>query len=505
MHISRDGGKSWANVTANIKGLPEWGTVDCIEASPFDAGTAYVVVDAHRLDNMHPYLFKTRDYGKTWTNLAEKLPVDIYLHAVREDPKRSGMLYVGTERGVAFSIDEGATWQQLRLNLPTVAVHDLIVKNNDLVVGTHGRSVWILDDLIPLREMSPQIAAENPHLFPVEPAIRYRYHSGFHAKGIGQNPPAGAIINYYLKAKPKGEITLEVLDVQGNLVSTLKSKPKKEPPASGPQRSQVEEQPKFGAKEEEEEGPEDDPDAPYERAKKTVLTTEVGVNRVAWDLRYKGAGKIKGAKVDSGVIDQGPQVNPGTYTLKLTVDGKIQNSTVEVRGDPRQHVAEGDLAEQLKFALTIRDDLSRLAQMVNQIRSIRKQLSARDALLKGNPKTEALIKPGQELIGKLDALEEKLHNPKAEVAYDILAQRGGAKLHSQLAFLFEAAKDSDGAPTQGMREMYAEESQMLTQYGNELNALISGELAKLNETAKNLDVPNIIISAPAEKTKASPK
>jgi photosystem II stability/assembly factor-like uncharacterized protein len=504
VHISRDGGKHWSNVTANIKGLPEWGTVDCIEASPFDAATAYVVVDAHRLDNLHPYLFKTSDYGKSWTKLAEKLPVDIYLHAVREDPMRRGMLYVGTERGVAFSIDDGATWQQLKLNLPTVAVHDVIVKNNDLVVGTHGRSVWILDDLTPLREMSPQVAAKNAHLFPVEPAIRYRYHAGFHAKAIGQNPPAGAIIDYYLKAKPKEVIRLEVVDAQGNVVTTMKSKPKKEPAASGPQRSQGEEQAKVAAKEEEEE-PEDDPDAPYERAKKTVLTTEVGVNRVSWDLRYKGAEKIKGAKVDAGVVDQGPLVNPGTYTLKLTVDSKTLTTPVEVRADLRGHLPEGDLAEQLKFALTIRDDLSRLAQLVNEIRSIRKQLNARDALLKGNPKTKTLLKPGQELIGKLDALEEKLHNPKAQVAYDILAQRGGAQLHSQLAFLFEAAKDSDGAPTEGMREMYAEESHLLTQYGNELKALISGELAKLNETAKNLDVPNIIISAPTEDTKASPK
>ncbi|HLJ96581.1 MAG TPA: hypothetical protein VKU02_25630, partial [Gemmataceae bacterium] len=482
----------------NIKGLPEWGTVSCIDASPFDAGTAYVVVDAHRLDDLHPYLVKTSDYGKTWTSLAEKLPVDIYLHAVREDPKRKGLLYVGTERGVAFSIDDGATWQQLKLNLPTVAVHDLIVKNNDLVVGTHGRSIWILDDVTPLRELSPQIAGADSHFFPVQPAIRYRSHPAFHAKEIGQNPPAGAILNYYLKAKTKDPITIEILDTQGKLITTLKSKPKKEPPANGPQRLQVEQKPKLGPKEaEEEEVAEDDPDAPFEKVKKTVLTTEIGVNRVAWDLHYKGAEKIKGAKVDAGLVDQGPLVNPGTYTLKLTVDGKTLTTTAVVQADPRTHISPTDLEEQLKFALAIRDDLNRLVQMVNQIRSIRKQLIARDDLLQGNSKRDTLIQAGQELIGKLDALEEKLHNPKAEVTYDILAQRGGAKLYSQFAFLFESVKDSDGLPTQGMREVYAEQAQALKQYGSELNALISGDLAKLNETAKNLDIPNIIVSAPA--------
>ena len=147
VHVSRDGGKNWMNVTSNISGMPEWGTVDLIEASPYDAGTAYVVVDAHRLDDMRPYLFKTSDFGQTWKNLSARLPQDVYLHAVRQDPVRKGMLYVGTEHGVAYSTDDGVTWQELKLNLPTVAVHDLHVKNDDLVIGTHGRSIWILDDL----------------------------------------------------------------------------------------------------------------------------------------------------------------------------------------------------------------------------------------------------------------------------------------------------------------------------------------------------------------------
>jgi hypothetical protein len=217
------------------------------------------------------------------------------------------------------------------------------------------------------------------------------------------------------------------------------------------------------------------------------------VNRVAWDLRYKGAEKIKGAKVDAGLVDQGPPVNPGTYTLKLSVDGKTWSTTAVVQLDPRGQISERDLGEQLKFALAIRDDLNRLTHMVDQLRSIRKQVIARDELLNGHAKAESLIKPSQELIHKLDALEEKLHNPKAEVAYDILAQRGGAKLYSQLAFLFESVKDSDGAPTQGMREVYGEQARLLEEYGNELKMLISGDLAKLNEVAKNLDIPSIIV------------
>jgi hypothetical protein len=402
---------------------------------------------------------------------------------------------------VAFSTDEGETWQQLKLNLPTVAVHDLRVKNNDLVVGTHGRSIWILDDLSPLREMSPQIAQAGIHLFSTPPAIRWGRHSSFHGKGIGDNPPYGAIINYYLKEKPKTTITLEVRDAQGTLVNSFTSKPQKKKAGDGPKMSEVEEHPDQSAKaEEEEEVPEDDPDAPFERVKKTVLTTEAGVNRVSWDLRYKGADKIKGAKVDAGAPEQGPLVNPGTYTLKLTVGGKVATNSAVVLLDPRSHASAADLDEQLRLALRIRDDLSHLSRMVTQIRSIRKQLADREDLLKGNSKATALRSPARELIRKLSALEEKLHNPKAQVTYDILAMKGGAKLCSQLCTLFEDAKEP-GPVTQGARERYAELSRELEQHAGEFETLCAGDLAKLNELAKSLAIPNVIVGGTQQISK----
>ena len=189
VHVSRDGGKTWRNVTKNVPGFPEWGTVSMIEASPFDAGTAYLVVDAHRLDDMRPYLWKTSDYGRSWKRLGgSSLPQTVYLHAVREDPARRGLLYAGTERGVSVSADDGATWQPLKLGLPTVAVHDLRVKNDDLVLGTHGRSIWIFDDLTPIREMSPAIRGRDVHLFGPRRTIAWRWHS---EDGVGQEPAAG--------------------------------------------------------------------------------------------------------------------------------------------------------------------------------------------------------------------------------------------------------------------------------------------------------------------------
>jgi photosystem II stability/assembly factor-like uncharacterized protein len=480
VHVSIDDGATWSNVTKNIPGMPEWATVTCIEPSPRSAGTAYLVVDAHRLNDTRPYLYKTTDYGRSWKSLTANLPSDVYLHAVREDPKRPGLLFVGTERGVSFSIDDGEKWEQLKLNLPPVAVHDLHVKDNDLVLGTMGRSIWIFDDLTPIRMMSPAITKVPVHLFPTVPTIRWRYHAPIHSTGdryAGENPPRGVIIDYFLKEKPKGELKMEVLDDQGSVINTFSSK--KEPETEK----------------------EDDPDAPEEKEMTTLLTTEVGVNRVVWELRYKGAETIKGAKLDAGEPRTGPLVTPGTYSLKLTADGKNYATTVTVLPDPRVRLPEAELAEQLKFALALRGDIDRLVQTVNRLRSIRTQLAARKELLKDHPKAAPLLKQVDELISQLDALEAKLHNPKAEVVYDILAQRGGARLYSQLSTLFEWTKDSDGPPTQAMREMARDLGAELKKYEAELRALIAGSLVKFNEEARKLDVPNIIVPGKAETTR----
>jgi photosystem II stability/assembly factor-like uncharacterized protein len=490
LQVSSDGGNHWEKISDHIDGFPEWGTVKCIEPSPFDAQTAYVVVDAHRLDNMRPYLFKTTDLGRTWKSLSANLPQDIYLHAVREDPKKKGMLYAGTERGVIFSADDGHSWRELKLNLPTVAVHDLIVKDNDLVLGTHGRSIWILDDLTALREWTPDVASKKLHLFSSQPALRYRYHEAFGAKGLAPNPPVGAVLHYYLKDKPKGELTIDILDEQGKLVHRLTSKEDKE----GPE--------------------EDDPDRGKE--KKKPLTIDPGVNRAVWNLTYLGARLIKEAKIDTGEIDIGPLVNPGKYTAKLAVDGLTATTSLEVLMDPRcvalsrnntlgpnseSLLTPEDLQKQLSLALKIRDDLSRLSDAVNRLRAVRKQLLDRNEMLRDDPKGEALIKETRKLLDKLDALEAKLHNPKAEVIYDILAMKGGAQLYSKLALLFEYIRAADGPPAQGLLEEYAAQARELDQYLDELAGLFTGDLHKLNEMAKSLDYPITLVPAETVKNK----
>ncbi len=460
-------------MTAHVPGLPEWGTVAAIEPSPFDAAVAYLVVDAHRLDDARPYLWKTADYGKSWKSLSIAMPRDVSLHAVREDPKKKGLLFVGTERGVSFSPDDGASWKELRLNLPTVPVHDLVVKDDDLVVGTHGRSIWILDDLTPVREWTKDVEAEPVHLFTVRPAVRWRYDGpvSSQVKGPGQNPPVGAVLDYWLKDDAKGDVTVEVLDEKGMVVRTLSSR-KVEP-----------------------EMPPDDPDPAWEESEKKPLPRKAGLQRAVWDLRYEGATPIRPAKLDSGDPKEGPMVLPGTYTARLTVDGRSHSTPVEVRLDPRVAVSRSDLEEQLTFALGLRDELTRLAGIVHDLRSVREQLTARAATVKDQPASAPLVEAAAALVAKCDALEERLHNPKAEIGYDILAMPGGAKLYSRLAPLYSYSHDGDGRPTQGMRDVHAELRKELDALSAEWAAVLQTDLPALNAKARELAPDFVVVPA----------
>ncbi|HLZ10361.1 MAG TPA: glycosyl hydrolase, partial [Chloroflexota bacterium] len=270
VHVSRNDGKTWVNVTPNIAHVPDWGTVCCIEPSPSDGGTAYVVVRDYRMGDFRPYLWKTSDYGKSWVSLtdsdasARSFPSDEYLHVIRCDPAKKGLLYAGSEKGVWFSNDDGKNWRRLRLNLPTVAVHDLVVKNDNLVVGTMGRSAWILDDLAPVREWTPVLAGKKAQLFSPPAATRWRY---FHspaadfARSTGENPPAGALVTYYLGSKPK-KVTLEILDKDGKPITKLESKDEKKD-------------------KDEKDAPEDLGSYSEHEPRKKPLPIEVGMNRFA--------------------------------------------------------------------------------------------------------------------------------------------------------------------------------------------------------------------------------
>jgi photosystem II stability/assembly factor-like uncharacterized protein len=472
VHVTRDAGRTWTNVTSKMPGIPEWATVSMIEPSPFDPATAYVVVDAHRLDNMHPFLYKTTDFGGTWTRLDSKLPADVYLHAVRADPQKRGQLYLGTERGVMFSTDEGTTWRDLKLNLPTVAVHDLVVKDNNLVVATHGRSIWILDDLQPVREFTPSMSTEPLHLFGVADAILWRRGAARYGTATASfsNPPRGASIYYFLKEKPKGELKIEIVDARGTVVRTLSSIPR-EPDNSS-----------------DNEDPED--------LKKEALPIEPGIQRAVWDLNWDGAKTIKGGKLDAGDPTKGPRALPGTYTVRLVADGSTLTSSVALKPDPRGSAAREDLEAQLAYALRIRDDVTKLTGLVNDLQSVKAQLKGRAAALdarKAEPPIAELLKSADAIVKKADALEDKLHNPTAEVAYDILAMRGGTRLYSRLAPLQEWAIEAEAAPTSGMTQVLEAQEKELADLERETRNFLEEEIGTLNAAASRLGMSFVIV------------
>lgn len=527
VHISRDDGKTWQNVTANIPDLPDWGTVTCIEASPHAAGTAYLVVDNHRMDDYKPHVWKTTDFGKSWKKITEGLDTGTHAKVIREDPAKKGFLYLGTERGVMYSTDAGKSWQSLQLNLPTVPVHDLVVKDNDLIVGTHGRSLWILDDLTPIRDTTTAVKKKAIHLYPVQTATKWYTSWGgptreFHPAASGDNPDTGAVIWFHLNDTFKGEVKLEILDRNGKVIASASGK-------ASPDR-------KTGGDSEDEDGP-----------PKRKLEPTPGLNRFVWDLTHDGATVIPGAAVDSGAAGARVPVAPGEYTVRLTLGNQKPTQKVKVSADPRWlataaahppiptlsaddwevispkdpefeellrrlktlpplkfEVPAGDeLETQQALALRVRDDITKLSDAVTRIRAIKKQIDLRKELLKDRDDAKAILKQTEALAKKLDDLEGKLHNAKAKISYDIFAAKGGAMLYSQFAWLLTNLTEADGAPTKAQKELADELEKELTGLLGQFDGFAKDDIAKLNAAAKKLGVPEFYIP-PAKKPDAKP-
>ncbi|HQR06869.1 MAG TPA: hypothetical protein PLN21_08610 [Gemmatales bacterium] len=485
VHLSKDNGKTWNNVTSKMPSFPEWATVKMIEASRYDAGTAYVVVDAHLLDDTRPYLYKTTDFGQRWETLSDTMPKNDYLHVVREDTVRKDMLFVGYERGMYFSTDSGKTWQRLKLNLPPVPVSDLIVQGNDLVLGTNGRSIWVLDDITPLRAMTTEKVEEAVVLLEPAPTIRWRVGNASvssHNAASFPNPAYGVMLHYYLKKKPEKELKLDILDAAGTKVISFEGKKDED-------KDKEKEDDKVGVPE----GDDDDDEERLGAGKKPKLENEPGLHRFVWDLSHEGAKKIKGAVADTGSPEVGPPINAGAYTAKLSVDGKSYTAKLVVKADPRLNLKPEDVASQEKTALAMRNDLNTLSKTVETLRAVRTQLKARNDLLKDEKPMEKLIEASKKAIETLDKLEERLHNPKAKVPYDVLAFKGGAKLYSRLVFLYNSALDGDGGPVQGELEVYIELKEELKKCLTVWETFKTRELAELNDQAKKLDVPTVYV------------
>lgn len=436
IQLTTDGGAHWRNVTP--KDMPAWGTVDMVEADPHKAGTAYIAVDCHRLDDFRPHAFRTDDFGKTWVSIAQGIPDGSYVHAVRADPARAGLLYAATETGIFVSFDDGARWQPLQLNLPRVPVHDLVVHDGDLAVATHGRSFWVLDDLSPVRQWSESMRAEDFHLFAPRTTRRILY-SGFGdmtGKSNGANPPAGVVVDYYLasgaapssadgsdakEAHSSKRVKVEILDAAGQVIRTFPDpyQPKKE------------------------KGGDDD----FRGPKPAVLTANAGLNRFVWDMRYAGSPAIPKTAMWAASL-QGPVALPGHYQVRVTVDGRSETQSFEIVPDPRLHVPEAQLQQQFDLDMAIRRELRQVQDAILQIRTLHARLaSIRDAVAaKKIAKRSRILRAANDLERKTTVVEDRMIQRKSVASEDPL--NFPIRLNNMIASLNALVERGSSAPTQ---------------------------------------------------------
>ncbi|HXG91671.1 MAG TPA: glycosyl hydrolase [Blastocatellia bacterium] len=479
VQVTRDGGKNWQNVTP--KGIPEWIQINSIDASSIAPGTAYVAATMYKFDDYKPYLYKTTDYGKTWKKITSGIPDNAFTRVIREDPNRRGLLYAGTETGIYFSLDDGESWQSLQLNMPIVPITDLWVqkRDRDLVAATQGRSFYVLDDLNVLHQWADAMKADA-YLFKPEDTYRMPGGGGFQspAATVGQNPPSGAVFYYYLKSKPAGDITLEIIDPTGKPVRSFTSaapRPQGGPPQPTPPT----------AEQQEEFGP---------RPGQTRAPAEAGLNRFIWDFRYPDAKRFPGMILWSGET-RGPRAVPGVYQVKLTVDGKTQTQSFEVKKDPRVETTQADFQKQFDLLMKIRDKFNETTDAILQIRDTRRQVDDIVNRVKDDPKGKAIADAAKSLNAKLTAVEEALYQTKNQSSQDPL--NFPIRLNNKLAALAGVVGAADAPPTEQSYVIYEDLTAQVNAQLQKLNDVMRTDLPAFNRLVREQDIPAVIVKAKA--------
>jgi len=471
IHVTRDGGKTWANVTP--KEMPEFGRVSIIDASAFDDGTAYAAVKRPLLDDFTPYIFRTRDYGKTWTKIVTGIKANDYVHTVREDHTRKGLLYAGTQHGVYMSYDDGETWGSLSLNLPDTQVSDLIVETTDLAIATHGRGFYILDDIQPIRQFTvTEAASDAPQLFAPGDAIR----------GAG-----GARISYWLK-RPAKSLTIDILDASSQVVRTYAGTMPGEGRGRGAGRGagatgggETAGGTGRGAGNEEAQAEGEGGGGGRGRGGAAGPSMAAGLNNFTWDLQYPGPTTFPGI-VLWGASTAGPAALPGSYQVRLTVDGTAQTKPLSVKRHPFRDVTDADLKEQFDLATRIRDKVSEANNAVIRIRSLKQQITERTA-----KSADAQLKSaGDRLARNLSAVEEDIYQVRNQSGQDPL--NFPIKINNRLASLLRVVNNGDGKPIGNAEPLLKDMSADLKVQTDRLQQVLATDLAAFNAEAKRAGV-----------------
>ncbi|HTW60690.1 MAG TPA: hypothetical protein VMD55_02715, partial [Terracidiphilus sp.] len=526
VQLTRNGGSSWTNVTDHIPGLPPWGRIESIDVAPGDPGSALIAVDCHFSGDFNPYLFRTSDYGATWQSISGNLP-PVYAHVVRRDLRDAHIYYAGLENGLYVSWDEGEHWYLFGLGLPDAAVYDLALdaRNNSLVVATHGRSVWILDDLTPFRQFTPEIAKETAKLFPPPEAVRFWPWSPVEGLGdsafYGKNPPYGAEFTYYLAHDAKDPGQLVITDAAGHVVRTMKGThtldpgevpPEDEdlPPAAGsappasastqhseqqeakspqpPASSQSQQQLAPEKTAEEQKGAEQPKEIPWVPAKE-------GLQRVYWDLRADGPVRWEGAKDFNKGPRSGALVPPGDYTATLTIAGQTASQKLVVVNDPASRGTPAEMEDRYRVTESVLQELSQVDAALNRLDAMHAQLEALRQVIKGSP-DESSVKT------EIDAFEKKM-----KPLEDAITSNAGAaestlrvpdQIHEKLLALDALLEGEDDAPTTAVLDQKTLVDAEYQSAMQKFNQFLTGDAKPFNSSMAARKLTGVVIGEPVE-------
>ncbi|MEN1785763.1 MAG: glycosyl hydrolase [Bacteroidota bacterium] len=446
IHVSKNNGESWENVTPPTAISPKLNMINCIDPSPFKKGTAYVAATAYKFGDYTPYLYKTNDYGKTWTVITRGIPKSYYTRAIRADKTREGLLYAGTEWGMYVSFDDGAHWTSFQLNLPITAIRDLHVRDNDLIAATHGRSFWMIDDLTPLHQLTETVAESDAYLYQPDNAYRMYQSDGWrkpNPKLVGENHPNGAILNYYIaELQPTDSVSIAILETDGTLIQRFSNTAKADklnPSADQP------------------------------------LQVTSGGNRLIWNMRYPGFQEFKGMVFYSSP-NKGPKAVPGDYTVQLNYNGQIMEQTLTIVKDPRLSNSAEDYQKQFDFLIKVRNQVSRANSAIQDIRSVKKDLEYLNGKSGLSPTLKNLVAAFET---ELDVIENNIHMTKNQSRQDPLNY--GIRINNRLAFLMSDSQRGDYPPTDQAQQFFSEVTQELDIEIEQLEQLMKQYLQKINE------------------------
>lgn len=454
LHLTSNGGKNWEKLS--VPGKPEWTMINSVEFDPFVKGGAYVAATSYKSGDYHPYLFKTKNYGKSWTKITDGIDPNHFTRVVRADLKRPGLLYAGTESGMYISFDDGLSWKTFQLNLPLVPITDLAIKNDNLIAATQGRSFWLIDDLTPLHQLNETIAGSDFSLYKPMPSYRMAGSSsiGRLPKSEGKNHPGGVMIHYFLKDTVKALVSLEIFEDNGKLIKKFSTLPDK-------------------------------------KTKDEALKVKPGANRFIWNMCYPNAEGFDGLIMWSASLT-GPKAMPGHYKAKLTVNGKMQEKDFEILKDPRTSGALNDIKEQFDFLIAVRDKLSETNLAIKKIRTTRDQINRVTEPMKDKEDMKEVNDLAKTILEDMKKIEETLYQTKNKSGQDPLNYP--IRLNNKLGALAGEADGSDYKPTGQVKAVHQEITGKIDEQLQFLNKVFTDKIPKFNELIKQKQINPVTVT-----------